>query len=411
MADSDSLCVVAISHKKDAGQKGELDSNFQPLLYLHDEVIEGLKEWMSKSQDKFTSPDIQNEILSIMALSVLHSISNEVAGSIMIDETTDNSNVEQMVFCLCYEDDNFDVHEEFIGLYSLESTAVSNILRVHCALLRMNLNIINRRGQCYDRAGNMAGIRSGLAAKIINLESRALYTHCYGHALNDMLKNIKNALALSDSVDCTSQVPYISGLYELSPLHQWTVQAKSLTSVDCTSQVPYISGLYKPSPLHQWTVRAKSLTSVDCTSQVPYISGLYEPSPLHQWAVRAKSLTSVDCTSQVPYISGLYEPSSLHQWTVQAKSLTSVDCTSQVPYISGLYEPSPLHQWTVRAKSLTSVDCTSQVPYISGLYEPSPLHQWTVRAKSLTSVDCMSQVPYISGLYKPSPLHQFRRTT
>ena len=127
--------MVAISHKKDAGQKGELDSNFQPLLYLHDEVIEGLKEWMSKSQDKFTSPDIQNEILSIMALSVLHSISNEVAGSIMIDETTDNSNVEQMVFCLRYVDDNFDVHEEFIGLYSLESTAVSNILRVHCALM------------------------------------------------------------------------------------------------------------------------------------------------------------------------------------------------------------------------------------------------------------------------------------
>ena len=40
----------------------------------------------------------------------------------------------------------------------------------------------------------MAGIRSGLAAKIINLESSALYTHCYGHALNlaeDMLKYIK----------------------------------------------------------------------------------------------------------------------------------------------------------------------------------------------------------------------------
>ena len=30
----------------------------------------------------------------------------------------------------------------------------------------------------------MVGIRSGLAAKIITLESRALYTHCYGHALN-----------------------------------------------------------------------------------------------------------------------------------------------------------------------------------------------------------------------------------
>ena len=67
-----------------------------------------------------------------MALSVLRSISNEVAGSIMIDETTDNSNVEQMVFCLRYH--NFDVHEEFIGPYSLESTDVSNILRAHCCV-------------------------------------------------------------------------------------------------------------------------------------------------------------------------------------------------------------------------------------------------------------------------------------
>ena len=62
-------------------------------------------------------------------------------------------------------------------------------------MLRMNLNIINCQGQCYDRAGNMARIRSGLAAKIINLESRALYTHFYGHALNlavqDMLKALK----------------------------------------------------------------------------------------------------------------------------------------------------------------------------------------------------------------------------
>ena len=73
---------------------------------------------MSKSQDKCTSPDIQNEILSIMAFSVLRSISNEVAGkyySIMIDVTT----VEQMVFCLRNVDDNFDFHEEFMGLYTL----------------------------------------------------------------------------------------------------------------------------------------------------------------------------------------------------------------------------------------------------------------------------------------------------
>ena len=44
--------------QEDAGQKGELDSNFQPLLYLHAEDIEGLKEWMSKiHQPRHTKRD------------------------------------------------------------------------------------------------------------------------------------------------------------------------------------------------------------------------------------------------------------------------------------------------------------------------------------------------------------------
>ena len=56
----------------------------------------------------------------------------------MIDEATDSSNVEQMVFCLRYVDDDFDVHEEFIGLYSLESTDASNILKaVQDVMLRI----------------------------------------------------------------------------------------------------------------------------------------------------------------------------------------------------------------------------------------------------------------------------------
>ena len=199
----------------------------------------------------------------------------------------------------------------------------------------MNLNIINCRGQCYDGSGNMAGIRSGLAAKIINLESRALYTHCYGHALNlavqDMLKNIKVMER------CLETVHKITKLIKQSPKRDSIIKnIKHDASNDG-------QGMRLLCPT-RWTIRAKSLTSVDCTSRVPYISGLYEPSPLHQWTVRAESLISVDC-SRVPYISGLYEPSPLHQWTVRAKSLTSVDCTSRVPYISGLYEPSPLHQF------------------------------------------------------------------
>ena len=47
---------------------GEHDSNFLQLLKLRANDIPGLFDWMKRSQAKFTSSDIQNEMLSKMAL-------------------------------------------------------------------------------------------------------------------------------------------------------------------------------------------------------------------------------------------------------------------------------------------------------------------------------------------------------
>ena len=109
----------------------EVNSNFIQLLKLRAEDNPKLLKWMEKSRDKFTSPDIQNEILSIMSLYFQREINSEISGkwfTIMVDETTDLSNTEQMVFCLRYVDDNLEVHEEFIGLYSLDSTSAESIV-------------------------------------------------------------------------------------------------------------------------------------------------------------------------------------------------------------------------------------------------------------------------------------------
>ena len=40
------------------------------------------------------------------------------------------------------------------------------------------------RGQCYDGTVAMAGVRSGVAKLVTEEEAKALYMHCYGHALN-----------------------------------------------------------------------------------------------------------------------------------------------------------------------------------------------------------------------------------
>ena len=89
-------------------------------------------------------------------------------------------------------DEDLTTHEEFIGLYDMDCTTAENITRViQDVLLRLSLQMSNCRGQCYDGASSMAGCRTGVATTIQQQEPRALYTHCYGHALN---------LAVQDSV-------------------------------------------------------------------------------------------------------------------------------------------------------------------------------------------------------------------
>lgn len=87
----------------DICERGETDSNFIQLLKTRAEDNPSLLNLMKKSQSKFTCPDIQNEVLSIMALMILRKIASEQSGklyTIMVGETTDLSNTEQMVLCI-----------------------------------------------------------------------------------------------------------------------------------------------------------------------------------------------------------------------------------------------------------------------------------------------------------------------
>lgn len=238
-------------------ERGELDSNFIQFLKDHAEDDPTLNKWMEKSQDKFTSPDIQNELLSIMALKILCDICQEISGkwyTIMVDETTDLANTEQMVFCLRYVNDSLQVHEEVIGLHSMESTSAESIVAtIKDILLCMDLKMDNCRGQCYDGASNMSGVRSGVATRISAIESRALYTHCYGHALNlatqDTLKGIK-------VMECTLDTVYeITKLIKKSPKRE--VIFKNIKDEFAWGS----PGIRILCPT-RWTVRAESLASI-----------------------------------------------------------------------------------------------------------------------------------------------------
>ena len=71
----------------------------------------------------------------------------------------------------------------------------------------MDLRIENCRGQCYDGASSMYGEVLGVAKQVTDLEHRALYTHCYGHALNLAAQNsIKRIKLMQDTLDTTLEI-------------------------------------------------------------------------------------------------------------------------------------------------------------------------------------------------------------
>ena len=192
--------------------ESEENSNFYQLLKLRAEEKSEILDWLRRNDDKYTSPVIQNEILEAIALCMLcktsQNIQNATFFTTMADKTADISNKEQLVLCVCWVDENFAVHEDFIAMYPLERTTADHVVAVlkNC-LISMHLCIKNAHGQCYDGASTMAGEKTGVAIQIKTLNSKCLYTHCYGHALNlavaDVIKSVKY---ISDSLETVREI-------------------------------------------------------------------------------------------------------------------------------------------------------------------------------------------------------------
>jgi len=161
------------------------DSNFIQLLLLHANDDPKIHDYLAKETDKYNSPQIQNELLQIMANSIVRKIAdiirNNTYFSLMADEVTDSSNREQVAICLHWVDENFNAHEDFVGLHKVKSIGTNVLVAVlKDVLLRLNLSLANCRGECYDGAANMVGIRTGVATQISKCEQRAIFTHCNG---------------------------------------------------------------------------------------------------------------------------------------------------------------------------------------------------------------------------------------
>ena len=119
--------------------------------------------------------------------------------------------------------------------------------------LRFQIPFAKLRGQCYDGCNTMAGTRAGVATKVQEIEPRAVFTHCYGHALNLGVSDaIKSSPAMKDCLDtCTELVKLIKFSPKREAMLRKLKEEADSNAINVRTLCPT-----------RWTVRAECLGSI-----------------------------------------------------------------------------------------------------------------------------------------------------
>ena len=220
--------------------------NYQAILDLLSDHDTRLQQKIGKlpKNAHYRSPEIQNELLSVMGSLVRNKICEEVRNSghftLMVDETRDVSKKEQ-VSIVVKDVEASAVYENFLTYVTAPdipaeglSTLVTNTLSQH------NLPLSMCVCQSYDGAAVMSGRLSGVQGRIRKLCSQAIYMHCFAHRLNLVL------------VDCSKNVEFVSEFFSVHQILYLFLSSSAVLPV--FEEVQSVAGIKKP-------LRIKSLSN------------------------------------------------------------------------------------------------------------------------------------------------------
>ena len=156
-------------HREKLGKSG--NGNFLQIVELLASYDDALKQLVNKSHSNritYLSPQIQNELISLLVRNVRSTITSEIRDApyfaIMLDTTQDISKVDQLSIVIRYltlMQNNHDgasvpvckVNERFLGFIELKDQTFEGIKTELLAfLLSQGISLNKCRGQCYDGA-------------------------------------------------------------------------------------------------------------------------------------------------------------------------------------------------------------------------------------------------------------------
>ena len=187
----------------------------------------------------------------------------------MVDETPGCSHQEQLCIVLRYVLGG-DVEEQLLRVTEANKTTSEALFTiVSTALQELDIDVNNLRGQCYDGASNVSGVRSGLEALMKTLAPSGIFVHCYAHILNLVIVDAMSANRIARNFFGTMQNLYvfIGNSSKRHAVHKekqpglasdedWKVQVRSLKNLSKT----------------HWACNADTITSINATLQAVIVS-------------------------------------------------------------------------------------------------------------------------------------------
>lgn len=212
--------VIVLCAKQNIPLRGhtEENSNFSAILTTFAKSDDILSAHLASAHynAKYTSPEVQNEIIDICSEQIKDNILRSCRScpffALMADEATDKATKEQLSLCVRFVDGTGAVREEFLGFVECSSIKGNELCtKILSFLQEANLDLLKLRAQCYDGASNMSGKYRGVQALIRERSPHANYVHCKSHCLNLALVHSSNIPCVRTMMATVQDIGFMFG--------------------------------------------------------------------------------------------------------------------------------------------------------------------------------------------------------
>ena len=172
------------------------------LVARYDEVLSELIA-LPKRATKYLSKKIQEEIIQLLGKTVISSLVSKINRapfwSIILDTTSDITRVDQLSVVVRWvnvTDKGCESVESFLGFVVVTDADAHGLVNTTMEFLRnLGIDIKKIRGQGYDGASVMSGVRGGVQKLIKDMcDSPIPFVHCASHNLNLVINDAVESL-------------------------------------------------------------------------------------------------------------------------------------------------------------------------------------------------------------------------